>query len=447
VDTKAIATQYAQNDGNPFTHRVCRRNQGSYDPNEKLPLPTGRGPKHFIERNEDLEYTIHFQNTGTDTAFNIVVRDTLDAALDPSTLEMGASSHPYTWDLSGSGNLTVSFPNILLPDTLTNMTASQGYFSYKIKQKHNNLAGTSIKNRAGIYFDFNAPIITNQTFHTITKPIFYTNQVKIICFGATPPKNDTFQFAMYDSIVLYKVVVIPNIKSSRSARLCFGEKIQIGSQFFDSTGVYTIKFQSSYGCDSIVTLNLTVLPKSIPSAQTRIICVNKPPYSMLIYTDTLINMQGCDSLVTIHAKLTPSDTTNTVAITYPIAGFYTFNNKVYYLKKDTVLYIENLETLTPCDFTRYLITIKPNATTDLNNDIQLLVAPNPFDEKTIFFLQKSPYSEHELLLFDHLGRLRRQVTFEQSRYTLERSDLLEGVYFYQIRHDKRVLKQGKVVIF
>ncbi|MBL0044616.1 MAG: DUF11 domain-containing protein [Flavobacteriales bacterium] len=64
-----------------------------------------------------MDYTIRFQNTGTDTAFNIVVTDTLPPQLDPATITMGAASHPYTWQLTLEGTRRIVFADVLLPDS------------------------------------------------------------------------------------------------------------------------------------------------------------------------------------------------------------------------------------------------------------------------------------------------------------------------------------------
>ena len=60
-----------------------------------------------------------------------------------------------------------TFYNILLTNTFTNEPMSHGYVSYKIKAIDNLPLGTEIKNTAFIYFDFNAPIVTNTTLNTI----------------------------------------------------------------------------------------------------------------------------------------------------------------------------------------------------------------------------------------------------------------------------------------
>jgi len=147
--------------------RVCLENIGSYDPNDKQGFPLGFGENHRIRPGQELDYLIRFQNTGTDTAFNIVIRDTLSILLDPVSVRPGAASHPYTWSLSGEGALQFTFANILLPDSTTDLAGSQGFVRFRVGQRPEMPIGAGIFNEAAIYFDFNDPIITNQTMHTV----------------------------------------------------------------------------------------------------------------------------------------------------------------------------------------------------------------------------------------------------------------------------------------
>jgi hypothetical protein len=55
----------------------------------------------------------------------------------------------------------------MLPDSNVNEAASHGWFSFTIDQQPDLADGTYIKNTASIIFDYNPPIITNTTFHTI----------------------------------------------------------------------------------------------------------------------------------------------------------------------------------------------------------------------------------------------------------------------------------------
>ena len=159
--------QFNVNGWTPSVNRACVENTGSYDPNDKQGFPTGYGEAHRIRPGQALEYLIRFQNTGTDTAFTVEIRDTLSAWLDPASVRPGASSHSYTWHLSGAGILTFRFDNIMLPDSNTNLAGSQGFVSFWINQRPEVPLETQILNTAAIYFDFNDPVITNQTLHTV----------------------------------------------------------------------------------------------------------------------------------------------------------------------------------------------------------------------------------------------------------------------------------------
>ncbi len=159
--------QFSVNGIEPSWHRSCLENTGSYDPNDKQGFPFGSGTDHDIRPGQDIDYLIRFQNTGTDTAFTVRIRDTLSALLDPASIRPGASSHPYTWELTGEGIISFTFPNILLPDSNINVAASQGFVQFNIKQRPNIPLGSVIENQAAIYFDFNEPVMTNTTWHTV----------------------------------------------------------------------------------------------------------------------------------------------------------------------------------------------------------------------------------------------------------------------------------------
>ena len=145
----------------------CEPVIGAYDPNDKTPTPLGYGDEHFIEINTDIHYLIRFQNTGTDTAFNVVVLDTLSASFDLTSLDLGPASHAFEFRLLEGSVLEFKFNDIMLPDSNVNEPLSHGFFSYNIAQREDLSLGTVITNSAAIYFDFNEPVITNETFHTI----------------------------------------------------------------------------------------------------------------------------------------------------------------------------------------------------------------------------------------------------------------------------------------
>ncbi|MFN7690359.1 MAG: T9SS type A sorting domain-containing protein, partial [Bacteroidota bacterium] len=71
------------------------------------------------------------------------------------------------------------FNNIQLPDSNVNEPASNGFVKFKIQQSANNPLGTVIENKAGIYFDFNEPVITNTTHHLLGEDFIGSNVVSV----------------------------------------------------------------------------------------------------------------------------------------------------------------------------------------------------------------------------------------------------------------------------
>jgi hypothetical protein len=167
--SRGFVLQLPEADGDPFLDTDCQSIVGSAESNTKLASPVGYQTDHFIEQNTDLEYMIRFQNVGTDTAFNVIVRDTLSPFLEPTSIQVGASSHPYTYDILGNDVIKFTFSNIRLPDSTLNGAASQGFIKFRISQKPNIPTGTKILNKAALFFDYNTPIITSRTFHTVGK--------------------------------------------------------------------------------------------------------------------------------------------------------------------------------------------------------------------------------------------------------------------------------------
>lgn len=166
---------------------------GSFDPNDKTVWPTDDTYHYyFLDIEDELRYTIRFQNTGTDTAFNIVLIDTLDQVLDLSTFRVLGSSHPFNWQIIPPDVLKVTYSNILLPDSNINEPLSHGLFSFAIKPDINIITIPYVLyNTAAIYFDFNAPVITNTEFSTLDMSVGLTEpEHKSISVYPNPAKNN-----------------------------------------------------------------------------------------------------------------------------------------------------------------------------------------------------------------------------------------------------------------
>ena len=143
------------------------------DPNDKQVFPYRADSTHsnYTEAGETLRYTIRFENMGNDTAFAVRVEDQLSEHLDHTTLLPLEASHPYEVTLSDAGLLTVNFPGIELVDSSVDAVASQGFVIFEIAPKEGLPEFTRIENKAGIYFDFNRPVITNTVVSTIVNDL------------------------------------------------------------------------------------------------------------------------------------------------------------------------------------------------------------------------------------------------------------------------------------
>lgn len=175
----------------------------AYDPNDKQAMPSGAGPAGFIwPAPEKLEYYIRFQNTGTDTALTITIKDQIDPNLIWNTLHPISSSHSFTTEMTNNGLISFIFEDINLPDSNVNEQASHGYIHYSIDVAPGLPVGSQVFNTANIYFDFNPAVITNTVVHTFGDTIVpiptQTNLENIVSYCSidsivAPTANDNLE--------------------------------------------------------------------------------------------------------------------------------------------------------------------------------------------------------------------------------------------------------------
>lgn len=166
-------------DFNPVNnyYTFCSTIINSFDPNDKLVNPDG-----IIDTSQHtLNYTIRFQNTGNAPAQHIYIIDTLDAAIDESTIQLVAYSFEPLIQINGNV-IRFNFQHINLPDSVNDEPNSHGFVQYNVRLNDSLALGTEIRNTAYIYFDFNAPIQTNTTY----------NQVNIVSGVEEAPATGAF---------------------------------------------------------------------------------------------------------------------------------------------------------------------------------------------------------------------------------------------------------------
>ena len=121
-----------------------------------------------------------------------------------------------------------------------------------------------------------------------------------------------------DSVVVLDLSVLPVFADTVSASICSNETYTFGGQNYSTAGFYADSLTTQNGCDSVVVLNLSVLPISA-SAFADTIFANQT-YSFGgqsltatgTYSDTLQNNVGCDSVVTLNLTVWPVFTATVV---------------------------------------------------------------------------------------------------------------------------------------
>ena len=151
----------------------CYNVVNSYDPNDKQVYPQGICTDKFTKRSDlPLTYTIRFQNTGNAPALNVRIADSLSTLLNRRSLRIVGTSHPMVVDtVAGNNVINFRFNNINLPDSSSNPALSQGYVIFELSEIAAHTDTSRISNKSYIYFDTNAPIITNTVKNTIVNTL------------------------------------------------------------------------------------------------------------------------------------------------------------------------------------------------------------------------------------------------------------------------------------
>ncbi|HEY0091068.1 MAG TPA: T9SS type A sorting domain-containing protein, partial [Flavobacterium sp.] len=216
---------------------------GSFDPNAKTCLEGNVVSPSEI--GNYLHYNIEFENTGDAAAQNVVVRDVIDPTMyDISTLQIMYSSHPMRAVISGN-TIEFVFENInLAPSAGDPPVGGHGNILFKIKTLESLAVGSEVLNTADIFFDYNAPIVTNEsrtTFQSLSIPenaidqsiVIYPNPTNNIVNIDCNNSIKTIQLYDVQGRILQTLIVNANTK-----------RLDVSDQ---SSGIYFIKVTTENG--------------------------------------------------------------------------------------------------------------------------------------------------------------------------------------------------------
>jgi gliding motility-associated-like protein len=140
--------------------------------------------------------------------------------------------------------------------------------------------------------------LTNNGSSTITQT--YTVTTSLASSPGTCPTTDQLT-----------VTVFPNLTTTLNTSICNGDSYNFNGQSLTTTGNYIANLTTTNGCDSIVTLNLTVNPTTSTIVDTAICqgtAISIGGQNLQTtgqYNFTFQSQSGCDSLVTLNLVVNP----------------------------------------------------------------------------------------------------------------------------------------------
>ncbi|MFN8283151.1 MAG: Ig-like domain-containing protein [Chitinophagales bacterium] len=211
----------------------------------------------------------------------------------------------------------------------------------------------------------------------------YTELDTTICFGnsvtyagQTFSKTGRYQIIYPNGdcrdTILLVLTVNPVYNITIDSTICEGNTVTVGGNAYGLTGNYQVRLTSASGCDSIVNLNLTVNPIKRTNVDAVICLGQSVTVGGQIYTTsqtgtiiTLTTTKGCDSIITLNLTVLNNDTIVTNR-TICDGDFTTVGNQDFYSEGTYYIPFQNGQ----CTGTVQLnLTVNPNTASILNQEI------------------------------------------------------------------------------
>ena len=236
----------------------------------------------------------------------------------------------------------------------------------------------------------------------------------------------------------YKSVAVhPKHHNNFTAEICQGHDFsQYGFQIpvQNEAGVFTFtdSLQSSYGCDSISTLTLTVNPT--------------PEIHGGINGNDIVSNYG-----SYFYQLTDVDNANIFqwSISNPRWTLSNSNINSVFLNIQTpgsgTLFVKAINS---CGYQDTSLAITCNVGVDeYLNDSEILVYPNPVSQSLLINLEKTPLGVHDIQLFDQRGRCVLTFPIHDTQVQVDCTPYANGHYVLRFVDDKnRVVDSRKIII-
>ncbi|MDD4847591.1 MAG: T9SS type A sorting domain-containing protein [Bacteroidales bacterium] len=221
-----------------------------------------------------------------------------------------------------------------------------------------------------------------------------------------------------------------------------------GGETFYEAGTYGLTFQTVQGCDSVITLTLSVGNEYTETLHPHI-CEGET-FEFLdsiysesgVYTYTITSSEGCDSVFTIDLSVHPNQEVF-LYDTVMQGEFYTENG--FNLPPQTELgtfdYQLNISTIFGCDsiVNLSLTVIENTAVVEIeSSDVQLY--PNPASEM-VHITSLQPILQIEI--FDIAGRKVKEIVDPQVFVSLE--GMVSGIYMVRVKTNSNIVFKKLII--
>ena len=265
-------------------------------------------------------------------------------------------------------------------------------------------------------------------------------------FGQTLTTAGTYTHTLQtvhgcDSVITLTLMVNQTFNTPVTAEICEGSSYSFFGQSLTTAGTYTHTLQTVHGCDSVITLTLTVLPGT-HNVETETACESfvwhgETYTTSGTYTYAYNNASGCASVDTLHLTIHYSAASEFAITTTD--SCYEWNSETYCESGD---YTQTLQTVDGCDS---VVTLHLTITVGIEDrDLaDMEIFPNP----TSTVLNIKGENIRKIWIYNADG----QVVFakEGNDGNLQRVDvsrLASGHYFVKVQLDDKRMVTHKFIV-
>ena len=299
---------------------------------------------------------------------------------------------------------------------------------------------------------------------TVCGSYTYTSSNGAVTYTQSGTYYDTLRnSAGCDSIIILNLQINQASTATITVGACANSYTSPSNNFtWTSSGIYQDTISNQAGCDSILTINLNLGQHSYDSIN-ELACrlYNSPSANHSwsttgIYSDTIPNVSNCDSVITINLTVLHIDTTisqSNLTLTSNESGA---SYQWFECNPFTIIFGEINQSINVTSNGTYAVIIYKNGCRDtsvcisINNvgvyDISpesISVYPNPASDH--FIIQDNKQSLKSIWVYTSVGQLVYEDQKNFIKTEIQTSNWAKGMYYLKIEKDNKYYSQSIVV--